>query len=166
MGFLERAAERSTLSAALLTQRITSRKYLILVGQCFHIIGRRDVYLFLEDPAEIVDIVVADDRRNFRYIIVCALQQSDCVIDADRLEILHGSFCCVLLECPEEIADAHIVVQGIFFKVDIFIIMLLEIAAGDAHLLLDMGTDDGLLIQPARWIRTKICSRYMDRRDS
>lgn len=129
-----------------------------MVGQCFQIIGRGDVYLFLEDPAEIVDIVVADDRRNFRSLTALLMR--------DRLEILHGSFCCVLLECPEEIADAHIVVQGIFFKVDIFIIMLLEIAAGGAHLFLDMGADDGLLIQPARWIRTKICSRYMDRRDS
>lgn len=29
-----------------------------MFGQCFHIIGRGDVYLFLEDPAEIVDCLM------------------------------------------------------------------------------------------------------------
>lgn len=46
----------------------------VTAGQLLSVIGRGDTLLFLEDPAEIERIVVANDRGNFRYIIVRALQ--------------------------------------------------------------------------------------------
>ena len=51
--------------------------------------------------------------------IKVSLQVGATLVDAP---IENGSFCCVLLECSEEIADAHIVVQGIFFKAEVTMI--------------------------------------------
>ena len=105
--------------------------------------------MLLEDPAEIEGVVVTDDRGDFGHIIVCAFQKADSIADPDTEDVLHGRLCSNFFEFLQEIADAHISGQGIFFNIDIFIVMLLEIPSGDAHFFLKVGADDWTLVQSA-----------------
>ena len=115
--------------------------------QLLSVIGGRDTFLLFKDPAEIERVIVANDRGNFCDIIVCAFQKTDRVVDPDRKNILHGRLCGYFLEFLQEIADAHISGKCVFFNVDILVVMLLEISSGDSHLFLQVGTDNGSLVQ-------------------
>lgn len=115
--------------------------------QLLSVIGGRDTFLLFKDPAEIERVIVANDRGNFCDIIVCAFQKTDRVVDPDRKNILHGRLCGYFLKFLQEIADTHISGKSVFFDVDILVVMLLEIPSGDSHLFLQVGTNDGSLVQ-------------------
>lgn len=118
------------------------------VGYLFSVIGRGYTLLLLEDTAEIKGIVIADNRRNFRNIVVGTLQKADSIVDPNGKDVLHGRLGGDLLEFLQEVADAHIPRQGIFFNVNILVVMILEVSSCDPHFLLQVRADSGFLVQP------------------
>lgn len=118
------------------------------VGYLFSVIGRGYTLLLLEDTAEIKGIVIADNRRNFRNIVVGTLQKADSIVDPNGKDVLHGRLGGDLLEFLQEVADAHIPGQRIFLNIDILVVMVLEVSSCDPHFLLQVRADSGFLVQP------------------
>lgn len=119
------------------------------VGYLFSVIGRGYTLLLLEDPAEIKGIVIADNRRNFRNIVVGTLQKADSIVDPNGKDVLHGRLGGDFLEFFQEIADAHIPGQRIFLNIDILVVMVLEVPSGNTHFLLKVRADRRLFVHAA-----------------
>ena len=73
--------------------------------------------MLCEDSAEIKRVVITDDCRNLRYVIIRALQQADSVIDSNVQDVLHRRLAGHLFEITQEPADTHITGNSIFFNV-------------------------------------------------
>ena len=111
--------------------------------------------MLCEDSAEIQGIVVTDDGSDFRYIIIRAFQQTDCVVNPDVQDVLHGRLAGNLLEIAQEPADAHIPGKCIFLNIDILVVMLLEVASGNTHFFLDVRAYSRPLVQAAALYQNK-----------
>ena len=79
-----------------------------LVPDLFAKVRRGHSILFLEEPAEIERVIIADNTGNFRNIIIGRFQQCLCVRDTQRKNILCGSGICIFFKVANEPADAHI----------------------------------------------------------
>lgn len=123
--------------------------------------------MLCEDSAEIKRVVITDDCRNLRYVIIRALQQADSVIDSNVQDVLHRRLAGHLFEITQEPADTHITGNSIFFNVDVLMIMLLKIAPCDTHLSLNVGTDSGTFFHAAALNQHKnLRTKYFNFSDS
>ena len=125
-------------------------RYLIIsAAQGLSVIRGRNTTLFLENSAEVKGIIVADNSRYFCYIVIRGFQQAHGVVDTDSEDVLHRGFHGDLFEISQEPAYAHAAGLGIFLDIDGLIIVLIEIATGVLHFLLNIGADRGLAFLPA-----------------
>lgn len=125
-------------------------RYLIIsAAQGFSIIGRGHSAQFFEDSAEVKGVVITNNGSNLCYIIIRGFQQAHCIVDTDSEDVLHGGFHGDLLEISQKPAHTHAAGLGIFLDIDGLIIVLIEIASGVLHFLLNIGADRGLAFLPA-----------------
>ena len=97
--------------------------------------------MLFKDTAEIQGIVIAHDGGNLSHVIVRTLQEAYGVAYPYAENILHGRLHGDLLEVADKPADAHIAGQGVVLNIYLLIVMLIEVAAGKLHLLLNVCAD-------------------------